>query len=105
VFALSSEFVSIYSFDPVAGNLTFQRSFAHGLAIDSFFGVEQIALDASETRLFVSSIGSVAVFTTYGLPLGTVTGASGPGGIAICKCPCVFPRLDRLADMFDSALE
>lgn len=85
LFVLAAAEVGIYSFDPVAGNLTPERSFAHGLSIASFFGVEQIALDASETRLFISANGQVAVFTTYGLPLGTVAGASGPGGLAICR--------------------
>jgi DNA-binding beta-propeller fold protein YncE len=86
VFALTASNVDIYAFDPVAGSLTLQRSFAHGLGISSFFGVDQIALDAQETKLFISGNGRVAVFTTYGLPLGNVVGAAGPGGIAICTC-------------------
>jgi DNA-binding beta-propeller fold protein YncE len=84
LFALTSSNVDIYAFDPVAGNLTLLRSFAHGLDITSYYGVDQIALDACETRLFISGAGRVAVFTTYGLPLGNVAGAQGPGGIAIC---------------------
>lgn len=91
VFALGSTSVDIYSFDPVAGSLSLERSFAHGLTITSFFGVDQIALDHSETRLFISAVGQVAVFTTYGLPLGTVTGAAGPGGLDICRCKRPFP--------------
>ena len=83
VFVLASSNVDIYAFDPVAGSLTLERSFAHGLTISSYYGVDQIALDACEARLFISAIGQVAVFTTYGLPLGTVLGAEGPGGIAI----------------------
>ncbi len=83
VFVLASSNVDIYAFDPVAGSLTLERSFAHGLTISSYYGVDQIALDACEARLFISAIGQVAVFTTYGLPLGTVPGAEGPGGIAI----------------------
>jgi DNA-binding beta-propeller fold protein YncE len=85
VFALSAANVDIYAFDPVAGNLTLERSFAHGLNITSYYGVDQIALDACETKLFISGQGRVAVFTTYGLPLGNVIGAAGPGGIAICS--------------------
>lgn len=90
VFALCTNNVDIYSFDQVAGNLTLERSFAHGLSIASFFGVDQIALDPDEKRLFISGNGEVAVFTTSGTPLGTVFGASGPGGLAICsrKCKC-----------------
>lgn len=84
LFALTSSNVDIYAFDPVAGSLTLLRSFAHGLNITSYYGVDQIALDACETRLFISGAGRVAVFTTYGLPLGNVVGAEGPGGIAIC---------------------
>lgn len=84
VFALTSANVDIFAFDPVAGSLTLERSFAHGLGITSYYGVDQIALDACQTRLFISGAGRVAVFTTYGLPLGNVVGAEGPGGIAIC---------------------
>lgn len=86
LFALSTSAVYIFSFDPIAGNLRLERSFNHGLFISTFYGVEQIALDATETRLFISANGQVAVFTTFGLPLGTVAGASGPGGLAICRC-------------------
>lgn len=86
VFALTASNVDIYAFDPVAGSLTLERSFAHGLGITSYYGVDQIALDAQETKLFISGNGRVAVFTTYGLPLGNVAGAAGPGGIAVCTC-------------------
>ena len=91
VFALGSANVDIYSFDSVAGSLTLLRSFAHGLGITPYYGVDQIALDPSETKLFISAYGQVAVFTTYGLPLGTVSGASGPGGIDICPCARPIP--------------
>ncbi len=86
VFALTAANVDIYAFDPIAGNLTFERSFAHGLTITSYYGVDQLALDAGETKLFISGVGQVAAFTTYGLPLGSVAGVQGPGGIAICSC-------------------
>lgn len=86
VFALTDLNVDIYAFDPVAGNLTLERSFAHGLDIASYFGVDQIALDACGTKLFISATGQVAAFTTYGLPLGNVANVEGPGGIAICSC-------------------
>jgi len=86
VFVLAATNVDIFSFDPVAGSLTLERSFAHGLSISSFFGVDQIALDACETKLFISGNGRVASFTTYGLPLGDLAGVQGPGGIAICSC-------------------
>jgi hypothetical protein len=84
VFALTASNVDIFAFDPIAGSLTLLRSFAHGLGIASYYGVDQIALDACETKLFISATGQVAVFTTNGLPLGTVPGAEGSGGIAIC---------------------
>lgn len=84
VFALTASNVDIYAFDQVAGSLTLLRSFAHGLSITPYFGVDQIALDACETKLFISAVGQVAVFTTYGLSLGKVSGAEGPGGIATC---------------------
>ena len=85
LFALTASNVDIFAFDPVAGSLTRLRSFAHVLGISSFFGVDQIALDSCETKLFISANGQVAVFTTYGLRLGSVAGAEGPGGIAICN--------------------
>ena len=60
VFALTASNVDIYAFDPVAGSLTLERSFVHGLEITSYFGVDQIALDVCETKLFLSAIGQVA---------------------------------------------
>jgi DNA-binding beta-propeller fold protein YncE len=84
VFALTASNVDIFAFDPIAGSLKLLSSFAHGLGIASYYGVDQIALDACETKLFISATGQVAVFTTNGLPLGTVPGAEGSGGIAIC---------------------
>lgn len=86
LFVLGPDLVSIYAFDPVTGYLSLQRSFPHGLSIQLYYGVDQIALDASETRLFISGVGEVAVFTTYGARIGTVADASGPGGLAICPC-------------------
>jgi DNA-binding beta-propeller fold protein YncE len=89
VFALGESNVDIFTFDPIAGSLALARSFAHGLEITPFFGVDQIALDPSGTRLFISAVGQVAVFTTFGTQLGTVAGVSGPGGLAICTCEYV----------------
>jgi DNA-binding beta-propeller fold protein YncE len=85
VFALGASNVDVFSFDAVAGSLTLENSFAHGLSIDPFFGVDQIALDPDDIRLFISGRGTLAVFTTYGLPLGTVSGAAGPGGLDIAR--------------------
>lgn len=90
IFALGTSNVDIFTFDPVSANLQLARSFAHGLSINSFYGVDQIALDACETRLFISAFGQVAVFTTYGIPLGTVEGVSGPGGLDICSCQLIY---------------
>lgn len=83
VFLLGAANVDIFNFDPVSGNLALARSFAHGLSITSFFGVDQIALDPCEKRLFISANGQVAVFTTFGTKIGTVTGIAGPGGLDI----------------------
>lgn len=88
LFVLGSSNVDIFTFDPVSGSLALARSFAHGLQITSFFGVDQIALDPSETRLFISATGQVTVFTTFGTFLGTVADVSGPGGLAICSHKC-----------------
>lgn len=89
LFVLGLSNVDIFTFDPVSGSLALARSFAHGLQITSFFGVDQIALDPSETRLFISATGQVAVFTTFGTRLGTVADVSGPGGLAICPHKCL----------------
>jgi DNA-binding beta-propeller fold protein YncE len=86
VFLLTAETVDVYSFNPVAGSLTLTRSFEHGHSIRNLTGTDQIALDACDERVFVVTLTQVAVFTTYGLPLGNVVGAEGPGGIAICSC-------------------
>ncbi len=85
-FILGKDSVSIYDFDPIAGHLAYLRSFQHGLQITPYYGVDQITLDQSESRLFISAVGQLAVFTTYGTRLGTVNGVEGPGGIAICSC-------------------
>jgi len=86
LFVLSPGLVSTYAFDPVTGYLAFQRSFQHGLNVLPYYGVDQIALDSKGERLFISATGEVAVFTTYGIRLGSVADVSGPGGIAICPC-------------------
>ncbi len=89
LFVLGTNDVAIFAFDPIAGYLSFERSFAHGLKISSYLGVDQIALNASETRLFISGEGEVAAFTTYGVKLGSVADVSGPGGLAIYQAsPC-----------------
>lgn len=85
LFVLGLSNVDIFFFDPVAGNLTLERSFAHELDISSYYGVDQIALDPSETRLFISAIGQLAVFSTSGTKLGVVAGVAGPGGLAISR--------------------
>ena len=85
LFVLGMDNVDIFSFDSVSGNLVLQRSFAHGLHFNPYFGVDQIALNSSENRLFISAFGELAVFTTWGTKLGTVSGAEGSGGLAIYK--------------------
>jgi DNA-binding beta-propeller fold protein YncE len=84
VFALTARNVDVYSFSPIAGSLTLLRSFAHGLTATAYFGIERLALDASGTRLFISHDLGLAVFTTYGLPLGSVAGITDGRGVDIC---------------------
>ena len=94
LFVLGSDTVSIYAFDPVTGYLAFERSFEHGLNVVSYYGVDQIALDPDGEKLFISAAGEVAVFTTYGIRLGTVADVSGPGGLAICSCTqIIYPNM------------
>lgn len=90
LFVLGMTSVFIFKFHPASGNLALVSSFAHGLQITSFFGVDQIALDPSETKLFISATGQVAVFSTCGTLLGTVADVSGPGGLAICTHKCLI---------------
>lgn len=89
IFALGIANVDIFTFDPIAGSLHLARSFAHGLSIATGIGIDQIALDPAESRLFISATDTLAAFTTYGIPLGSVEGGvSGLGGISICSCSC-----------------
>ncbi|HOF99845.1 MAG TPA: hypothetical protein PKW29_01945 [Clostridia bacterium] len=86
IFALGIANVDIFSFDPVSGSLRLARSFAHGLSIAINIGIDQIALDPTESRLFISATDRLAAFTTYGIPLGSVEGGvSGLGGLSVCR--------------------
>lgn len=87
VFVLTDSTVDVFTFTPSAPFLTPAFSFPHGLPLNTiFFGVEIMALDATQTKLFISSVNSntLAAFTTDGTPLGTVPGVVAEGGVATC---------------------
>ena len=89
VFILTESTVDIFNFNPQTGTLSLFKSFGHGLLIDPtpLFGVDQMALDPSETKLFISANISreLKVFTINGNLLGFITGIEANGGIAICQ--------------------
>ncbi|WP_129480051.1 hypothetical protein [Fictibacillus sp. S7] len=65
--------------------LTPVGSFAHGLGVTGdFFGVDQMALDATQSKLFISLGGILAVLTASGTPLGTIPGVYANEGISTC---------------------
>jgi 6-phosphogluconolactonase (cycloisomerase 2 family) len=82
VYSLGTSTVDSFVFDASAGILTPVRSFTHNLPVLPYFGVDQIALDQRETRLFISA-GVVEAFSTTGFALGAVPGISANGGLAI----------------------
>lgn len=90
VFVLTADTVDRFSFDPTTGVIAFLGSFAHGLTIPYYPGVNQIAVDPTNTRLFVSGTlpglsrapaDVLAVFTTQGVSLGTIAGIEANGGV------------------------
>lgn len=84
VYVLTSSTVNIFDFNSsVSPYLTSILTFNHGLSIPTYYGVDQITLDRTQTKLLVSGIGSVKVFDAItGQDLGPVTGVNSDGGIA-----------------------
>lgn len=91
VYVLSSQEVSSFAFDPVAQRLTKTGTFPHHLAIPSYFGVDQMALDSNETKLFVAGSNQLAVFELEGNPLGIVPGVEANGGLVASIGGCRLP--------------
>lgn len=89
VFVLTDATVEVFNFNPILATLTLVTSFAHGLSIISYYGVDQMALDITGTQLFISAgrSGVLATFKTDGTPLGNVPGIVANGGVAICGPP------------------
>lgn len=85
VFVLTATTVDRFSLNTATGVLTPLGSFAHGLTIPHYPGVTQIALDPTETKLFISGSSGradvLAVFSTLGVPLSIVAGIAANGGI------------------------
>jgi len=82
VYVLSSEEVGIYAFDPIAQRLTLIGSFPHHLEIPLYYGVDQMALNADETILFVAGSNRLAAFDAEGNLLGFAPGVEANGGLA-----------------------
>lgn len=90
VYVLTSTTVDIFDFNPnVSPYLTPANPvsyFLHGLDITHYYGVDQIALDKTETKLFISGKGTLKGFNPEsGAELGSVQGVNSDGGIAILR--------------------
>jgi DNA-binding beta-propeller fold protein YncE len=90
-FVLTATSVDRFSFNTNTGVLTFLDSFAHGLTIPHYRGIAQIALDATETKLFISGTLAgndvLAAFTTTGAQLGVIAGIQANGGVVTAAFP------------------
>lgn len=98
VYVLTSNTVDIFNFDPLlAPFLTKVGSFDHGLSIADYLSIEQIALDRTETKLFISSAGNVvrAFNAQTGQFISDVQGVVPNGGIATSKQPHPQPPPSR----------
>ena len=89
VFVLTESTVDIFNFNAQSGRLNLIDSFGHGLLLDPIplFGTDQMALNLTETKLFISANISreLKVFTINGKLVDFVPGVEANGGIAICK--------------------
>ncbi|WP_027088035.1 YncE family protein [Cohnella panacarvi] len=104
VYVLSSQEVGIYAFDPVAQELTKTGTFLHHLAIPSYFGVDQMTLDANETKLFVAGSNQLEAFDLQGNPLGIVPGVEANGGLAAGIGGCRLPDNTLLVNTFGALI-
>ncbi len=93
VYVLTQDNVDVFSFSPSAPYLTPVTSFPHNVTIGTYVGVDQMTLDVSQTRLFISASGSgeLAAFSIDGTSLGNVPGVEANGGVAACMLQQVQP--------------
>ncbi|MBN3526579.1 hypothetical protein [Paenibacillus apiarius] len=82
VYVLTTQEVASFEFDPVAQRLLLTGRFNHNLNIVSYFGVERMTLDATETKLIISGQNQLAAFDLTGTLLGIVPGVQSDGGVA-----------------------
>ncbi|MFW5437205.1 hypothetical protein [Paenibacillus apiarius] len=82
VYVLTTQEVASFGFDPVAQRLSLTGRFQHNLDIVSYFGVDRMTLDATETKLIISGQNQLAAFDLTGIPLGIVPGVQSDGGVA-----------------------
>ncbi|KHE72233.1 hypothetical protein LD39_05670 [Halobacillus sp. BBL2006] len=78
VYVLTANTVNIFNFSSSMPYLTLSGSFNHGLGpVLTYFGVDQMALDVTQNRLFISLNGVLAGFETDGSPLGNGNESNG----------------------------
>jgi DNA-binding beta-propeller fold protein YncE len=86
VYVLTDDSVKVYEFDTVAKRLTLVNSFGHNLSIAYYPGIDQMALDATGTKLFICGMEKLSAFNISGVFLRNVSGIKNPdGGIAASK--------------------
>lgn len=81
--------VTVYDFKPSAPYLTQIHSFPVNGSIENPIGADQMALDHTGTKLFISASNSfqLQVYSTDGTFLGIVPGVEAHGGIDTCSMP------------------
>lgn len=84
VYVLGFHQVKVFNFDPIAKRLTLVNTFFYTGDIH-YFGVDQMVLDTTQTKLLIATTGGLHAFTTSGTFLGTVPDVSPDGGIATNK--------------------
>ncbi|MCE5173757.1 hypothetical protein LQV63_31555 [Paenibacillus profundus] len=82
VYVLTTREVASFEFDPVAQRLSLTGRFNHNLDIVSYFGVDRMTLDATESKLIISGQNQLAAFNLTGTLLGIVPGVKSDGGVA-----------------------
>ncbi|WMJ79878.1 hypothetical protein RBU49_13530 [Clostridium sp. MB40-C1] len=95
IYVLTMHNVDVFNFTPEFPFLTQVNSFNHGTSNTASYGVDLMALNATENKLFISHYEDLSVFDTTGTPLGLVPGVQPyDGGVAIRKT--LFALIDSI---------
>ncbi|MCY6960420.1 beta-propeller fold lactonase family protein [Clostridium brassicae] len=95
VYVLTRNTVDVFEFTSTFPFLTQVNSFNHGTSTTTKYGVDLMALNATEDKLFISHYTDLSAFDTNGTSLGTVSGVQpGDGGVAIRKT--LFALIDSI---------